>query len=316
MSRIIRPVDREWPVKIVEANEKKTAPSIRQLHVAGSPLEPDGAHVAIVGTRRASATGLDLAHGMAGRLAEAGFVIVSGMALGIDGAAHRGALEVGGRTVAVLGCGVDVCYPPKHRHLKGRIESDGTLVSEYADGTEPQSWRFPERNRIIAAMSVGVIVIQGGPKSGALITARLADRYERSVFAVPGNPLERESAGCHHLIRTNMAALVTSVDEVLEELAPKLAWADSGPPSETPALPVPPGLGDGDLEVLTVMDDIPRPPVALARKVDMAAGEVSLACARLEARGLAAKRMAGFAITPGGIRVRNTVTAEAARRHR
>jgi DNA processing protein len=313
MSRLIRPGDAEWPAKLTEANAAKVAPPIKQLRAIGLPLEADAACVAIVGTRRASASGLDLAHEMAGRLAEAGFVIVSGMALGIDGAAHRGALDAAGRSVAVLGCGADVCYPPKHRILKQRLQQAGTIVSEYPDGAEAQAWHFPERNRIIAALSLGVIVIQGGPKSGALITARLADRYNRAVFAVPGNPLVRESFGCHQLIRSNLAALVTSVEEVLEELAPRLAWADAEASGEPPTSPVPRGLSDADIRVMTVLDDIPRPPVAVAHRCEFTPGEVALACARLEVRGLAAKRMAGFAVTPAGIRVRNEIARPARR---
>jgi DNA processing protein len=307
MSRTIRPGDPEWSVKLSEANESKGAPPIKKLHAVGLPLEADGAHVAIVGTRRATVGGLELAHEMAGRLAEAGFVIVSGMALGIDGAAHRGALAVGGRSVAVLGCGVDVCYPRKHRSLRDRLARAGSIVSEYPDGTEAETWHFPDRNRIIAALSVGVIVVQGGLKSGALITARQAAAFDRPVFAVPGNPSCRESSGCHHLIRSTRAALVTGVDDVLEELAPQLAWADVDPPGEIRKAPIPRGLEDLDVAALGLLDEIPRPPVALARRSELSPGELALACARLEVRGLALKRMAGFIVTPGGVRVRNAI---------
>lgn len=313
MSRIIEPNDAEWPRMLAEADAMGVAPPVTRLYATGLPLDPDRRHVAIVGTRRASATGLDLAFEFGARLSEAGFTIVSGLALGIDGAAHKGALEADGRSVAVLGCGVDVCYPGRHRGLRDRLLRQGTILSEYPDGTPPDTWRFPQRNRIIAALSTATIVVQGGRKSGALITAEYAFNYDRRVVAVPGNPLCRESDGCHYLIRSSTAALVTSVDEVLEELAPELTWADAdiGGSEPSPQTPVPAGLREGDLSTLAFLDDVPRPPMALALRADRPTGDVALGCARLEVRGLAAKRMAGFVITPAGIRVCNSVVSRA-----
>ena len=307
MTRVIQPGHPEWTPLLAQVAATPGVPQIKQLFALGIPLEPHDRYVAIVGTRRADATGLDMATEIAGRLAEAGFVVVSGMAVGIDGAAHKGALAAGGKTVAVLGCGLDLCYPGRHRALKGRIEHQGAVLSEYADGTAPESWHFPERNRIIAALSRVVIVIQGGQKSGALITAGFANKYERDVLAVPGNPLCKRSSGCHRLVRSNSAALVSSIEDVFEEIAPDIMWADAGPLHDRSTAPVPPGLDTGDLQALTLLDDLPRPPVALARRSDLTTGHVAMSCARLEVRGLAAKRRAGFVVTPAGIRVRNSL---------
>jgi DNA processing protein len=189
------------------------------LHVAGDPLLLWHPAVAIVGSRSPSAAGIEHAHAFARALAQAGFCIVSGMAAGIDAAAHRGALSVHGRTVAVLGCGVDVAYPPTNRDLHRQIREHGAVVSEYPDGAKAFPFQFPRRNRIVAGLSLGTVVIEAAQRSGALITARLAAEAGREVFALPGsihNPMAR---GCHRLIREG-AALIESPGEVIEALAP------------------------------------------------------------------------------------------------
>jgi DNA processing protein len=174
--------------------------------------------VAIVGARSASAAGLGNARQFARSLAKAGFVITSGLADGIDGAAHEAALEVGGSTVAVIGTGPDLTYPRKHRDLSAAIAGRGALVSEFPPGTPAKSDHFPRRNRLIAGLSLGTLVVEAGLQSGSLITARLAGDQGREVFAVPGsihNPLAR---GCHRLIREG-ARLVESGEEVAADLA-------------------------------------------------------------------------------------------------
>ena len=164
--------------------------------------------ISIVGSRKAQSYGRLMASKFAASLTASGFLVVSGMAAGVDGAANQAALLAGG-TVAVLGCGVDVCYPYENRRLYDDLRFAGTLVSEYPPGTEPASWHFPHRNRIISGLSVATIVIEAPERSGALITARLALEQGRDVYAVPGRLDERLSAGCNALIRDHAADLLT-----------------------------------------------------------------------------------------------------------
>lgn len=171
--------------------------------------------VTVVGTRNATRYGLDAARFFAGTLAQNGFIIVSGMALGIDAQANRAALEAGGQTVAVLGCGVDVCYPWQNETLMKDIIAHGAVVSEYPPGTEPAHWRFPQRNRIMTGMSRGTILIEAPKKSGALISAELALEQGRDVFAVPGGINHPESEGCNIRIREGAAELVQSPADIL-----------------------------------------------------------------------------------------------------
>ena len=173
--------------------------------------------VAIVGSRAASPYGLSVASQLAGDLAACGLVIVSGLARGVDSAAHRGALAGGGVTVAVLGSGVDVIYPPEHAPLARDIEKDGAVVSELVPGTPPLPMFFPRRNRIISGVSRAVVVIEASDKSGSLITARCALEQGRDVLAVPGNVLSGRNRGAHGLLRDG-AKIVESADDILEEL--------------------------------------------------------------------------------------------------
>jgi DNA processing protein len=171
--------------------------------------------VAIVGARNASAAAVKLAREFASGLAEAGFTVVSGLARGIDGAAHEGAFPA---TVGVIASGIDVAYPPQHADLQERIASEALLLAEEPPGTEPRGNLFPKRNRVIAGLSVGTVVIEAAPKSGSLITARLAAEAGREVMAVPGSPLEPRSQGCNQLIREG-AVLVQSAGDVAELLS-------------------------------------------------------------------------------------------------
>ena len=173
--------------------------------------------VAIVGSRAASPYGLAVAEQLAADLAACGLVIVSGLARGVDSAAHRGALSAGGITVAVLGSGVDVVYPPEHASLARAIDATGAVISELVPGTRPQQWFFPLRNRIISGLSRAVVVIEAGEKSGSLITARCALDQGRDVLAVPGNILSGRNRGAHALLRDG-ARIVESADDILEEL--------------------------------------------------------------------------------------------------
>lgn len=187
------------------------------LYIQGN-LEPlDDLAIGVVGTRRSTTYGSDMTRQIAGELAGAGITIVSGLARGIDTAAHDAALKAGGRTIAVCGCGLDTVYPPQNRRLAARIVENGALISEYPIGVPPDGPHFPARNRIISGLSRGVLVVEAPRRSGALITTNFALDQGRDVYAVPGSALSKQSEGCHELIRSG-ATLVTSADHILEEL--------------------------------------------------------------------------------------------------
>lgn len=171
--------------------------------------------VAIVGTRRATRYGLSLAREMGRAVALAGWVVVSGLARGVDGAAHRGCLDGGGAGIAVLGCGIDIWYPPEHQRLgEELVAGEGAVVSEYPPGTRPEPWRFPARNRIISGLSAAVVVVEAAEKGGALITARLAAEQGRDVFAVPGDVHRETSLGTNLLIRDGAIPVLGAADLV------------------------------------------------------------------------------------------------------
>ena len=188
--------------------------------------------LAVVGSRSPTAQGRDNAEAFAAALSQAGLTIVSGMALGIDGAAHQGALRGIGSTIAVVGTGIDLIYPRRHMKLASEIAEHGLLLSEYPLGMPPLSPNFPRRNRIIAGLSLGCLVVEAALKSGSLITARLASEAGREVFAIPGSIHSPLSRGCHALIRQG-AKLVESAVDVLEEL-PQLAAARVQPAATAP----------------------------------------------------------------------------------
>jgi DNA processing protein len=197
------------------------------LFLRGQIRPQDQAAIAIVGTRHATHYGIRQAERLAASLAQAGLTVVSGLARGIDAAAHRGALAGGGRTLAVLGSGVLNVYPPEHEALAAAVVGQGALISEAPPLAAPHSGVFPQRNRIISGLSLGVIVVEADHRSGALITARQANEQGREVFAVPGRVDDRTSHGCHRLIRDG-AKLVESADDVLEELGPMFQPAVRG----------------------------------------------------------------------------------------
>ncbi len=199
------------------------------LYCRGSLAPADNAAMAVVGSRSASDYGRRAAGDICRELSRAGLTIVSGMARGIDSIAHGAALAAGGRTIAVLGCGVDVVYPPENKKLYDRIAESGAILSEYGMGTKPVAYNFPARNRIISGMSLGVLVVEAGMQSGSLITARVALEQGREVFAVPGSIYSFKTKGAHSLIRSG-AKLVEGAADIIEELRPAcLARADAGP---------------------------------------------------------------------------------------
>jgi DNA processing protein len=202
------------------------------LYVKGELRDNDSKAVAIVGSRSASDYGRRIARDLARGLVSFGLTVVSGMARGIDGMAHESALQAGGRTLAVLGSGVDRAYPPEHETLYRRISESGAVISELPMGARPIAFNFPARNRLISGLSLGVVVVEATEKSGSLITASLAAEQGREVFAVPGEAGASRSRGSHRLIRQG-AKLVESVDDIIEEIAPQLSRrnGDGGPDS-------------------------------------------------------------------------------------
>jgi len=191
------------------------------LAVRGTLVDPDEPAVAVVGTRRASEYGRRLADEIARGLAQAGITVVSGLAAGIDAAAHRGALAAGGRTIAVLGTGIDRVYPSWHADLARAIAAQGSLVSEFACGVEPRPHHFPRRNRVISGLSLGTVVIEAAEQSGSLITAAFAVQQNRQVYAVPGPLGVAGHRGPHRLIQEG-ARLLTRVEDIVDDVAPQL----------------------------------------------------------------------------------------------
>lgn len=214
--RLVTYLDEAYPPRL------KTIPDPPPLLYVGGTLEQQDQHaIAVVGSRHATAAGRAVTEELSRDLASAGFTIVSGLARGIDGAAHRGALSGGGRTIAVQGCGLDLTYPPEHRTLRTQIETHGAVIGELPLGSPPHGYHFPRRNRIISGMSLGVVVTEAAVQSGSLITARLAAEQNREVFAVPGFVKAANSQGPNGLIKQG-AKLVETADDVIEELLPQL----------------------------------------------------------------------------------------------
>ena len=253
------------------------------LFVRGELVAQDRAAVAIVGSRAASQQGLAVTRRMARELAAAGITVVSGMARGIDSEAHKGALAVGGRTIAVLGCGPNVIYPPENRELFSRIMEQGAVVSEYCLDAKPDAVHFPSRNRIISGLCLGVTVVEAAPQSGSLITARLALEQGREVFAVPGHVDSMRSRGANRLIREG-ARLVESARDILEELAPMLgAWVEPEPREEPAAQGEP--LSREEEELLGMMVEEETHIDELIRKSGWVASRVSSLLLQLELKG-------------------------------
>jgi DNA processing protein len=204
--------DETYPRRLKEIDQPPPV-----LYLRGSLLPADEWTVAIVGTRRITAYGRQVTEEIATTLARSGVTIVSGLARGVDSVAHKAALDAGGRTIGVLGSGVDVIYPNEHRLLAERMVASGALLSDYAPGTSPDGVNFPPRNRIISGLSLAVIVVEAGQQSGALITAEFAAEQGRDVFAVPGNINSPQSVGCNSLIQQGARPLLQARD-VLEAL--------------------------------------------------------------------------------------------------
>ncbi len=254
------------------------------LYVKGEMREEDSRAVAIVGSRSSSDYGIRVTQELGRGLASLGFTVISGMARGIDGAAHEAALAAGGRTLAVLGSGVDVAYPPEHEGLYRNICRNGAILSELPIGTPPFSFNFPGRNRLISGLSLGVVVVEATERSGSLITAGLALEQGREVFAVPGEAGASRSRGTHRLIRQG-AKLVEGVEDIVEEIAPQLLErAGSAGQKAPPALP-----SDVGIEAKKIFGLIAEQALQIDEVIEasgLTAAKVSEILLDLEMRGL------------------------------
>jgi len=261
------------------------------LYVSGELQPRDAAAIAIVGSRHATHYGIAQAERLAASLARAGLTVISGLARGIDAAAHRGALGADGRTLAVLGSGLLNIYPPEHRELAAQVRASGAILSELALRSKPLQGTFPQRNRLISGLSLGVIVVEASDRSGALITARHAMEQGREVFAVPGRVDSRMSRGCHRLIRDG-AKLVETADDVLEELGPLVAPAPKadGTPLLRPAELL---LNELEQQVLAAVALDPTTVDQMVERTKLPAQQVLSTVVVLEMRRLV-RRVGGF----------------------
>lgn len=266
------------------------------LFCLGDPMLLQNRQLAIVGSRRATRSGGVTATRFAGELCAAGLTITSGLALGIDAAAHQGALNAGGHTIAVIATGIDRIYPWRNRQLHQRIATTGLLVSEFPPGSSPRRSNFPRRNRIISGLSLATLVVEAGLRSGSLITARLAAEQGRDVFAIPGSIYSEGSRGCHFLLRQG-AALVESSEDILLELG--FATGGSNPASthrQSAADSLEPELA----QLYALIDHAPCALNELIELSGLTADQVSSILVRLEMRGLVSETLGGYQRLPPG----------------
>jgi DNA processing protein len=255
------------------------------LYVWGRIVGDDALAVAIVGARRATTYGVGVAERLATELAARGVTVVSGLARGIDSAAHRGALAAGGRTIAVLGSGADVIYPPENRTLARRIAESGAVVSQFEPGTAPLPYRFPERNRVIAGLALGVVVVEAAERSGLLITAGFAAELGREIMAVPGRVTSAESRGTHRLIQDG-AALVQDWEDVIGQLPARWqACVRRSAGAEKAAPPREPGPGGDAAGVLGALGEEPVTIDEIIETSGLASGRVAALLLELELGG-------------------------------
>ena len=256
-----------------------------QLFVKGDPSLLKTDCIAIVGARAATSYGIEMAGRFATDLGGRNYTVVSGMATGIDAAAHYGCLGVRGKTIAVLGCGVNRAYPSQNRKLYQCIADSGALVSEYPLDTEPDAFRFPARNRIISGLSLGVMVVEAAKRSGSLITAQLALEQNREVFAVPGRIDSFKSAGTHNMLQQG-AKLVLRVEDIIEELPPRQTEDPGSMLRSLLSVVQTEGLDEESKIVFELLDVYPVDIETLIRQTGMAAQQVSEALLLLELGGL------------------------------
>jgi DNA processing protein len=273
-------------VRLVPITDEGYPPLLREtpdppplLYVQGELTRRDEMGVALVGTRKCTPYGRTVARRLASDLARRGFTIISGLAEGIDGEAHEGALEAEGRTVAVMASGPDITYPGSHKKLRGEIAASGAVITEYAPGMQPLRERFPSRNRIIAGLALGTLVIEAPSRSGALITARLSAEFGRETLAVPGSVDSPTSHGCHELIKEG-CRLVEVAEDVVEGLGIMLQAV----PAERP--PQPAQVSGDEQAVLEALNHQPQHVDEVASASGLAVGQLNATLMMLEMKGL------------------------------
>ncbi|MBL1271917.1 MAG: DNA processing protein [Marinobacter maritimus] len=296
-------------IEIVSWQQPDYPEALRHIHDAPLVLFARGdvrllsyEQIGIIGSRNATPAGLDHARRFAAELSNRNLLVTSGLALGVDGAAHAGALDAGHATIAVIGCGLDRIYPNQHRRLGERVIEEGLMVSEYPPGTPARAAHFPQRNRIISGLSRGILVVEAGLKSGSLITARMALEQGREVFAIPGSIHSPVARGCHHLIKQG-ARLVDTVDDILEELgaswslpsgcaisalAPVKRSGDSSVASPTQA------LDRREIAVFEALGYDPQSTDALCSATGLPADQLVQSLLLLELEGLVSSAPGGF----------------------
>jgi DNA processing protein len=275
--RVIALGTQEYPAALAQT---PNPPQI--LYLRGTLQANDAKAVGIVGSRHCTAYGRRVAERFAMGLVQKGYTVVSGLARGIDGAAHHGALKASGRTLAVLAGGLSKIYPPEHAELAEQVQASGALISEAGMSMQPMAGMFPARNRIISGLSKAVVIVEAAERSGALITARHAAEQGRTVFAVPGPIDSAASGGTNSLIRQG-AILARSVDDLLEELEGVSSTTEAAPEVPTNAAP-PPGLDDLQHQIWTLLDGQPRYLDELVQRIGLGVPAVAGAVMHLEMR--------------------------------
>jgi len=289
---------RRRDVRLVPLSDASYPPPLKNipdppplLYFRGAYEPRDQIAIALVGSRRSTPYGARMAERLAAGLARVGLTVVSGLARGVDAAAHRGALKAGGRTLAVLANGLADVYPPEHTELASQVCESGAVLSEMPMLQQPLAGLFPQRNRIISGLCLGVVVVEATPRSGSLVTARHALEQNREVFAVPGPADSLSSQGCHRLIRDG-ARLVESVDDILEELGPLVREGPTAP-DETPVRhPLELTLSDHERSLLGRLGDMPVTVDELILQTSLTAAQVMATLSVLEMRRLV-RRLSG-----------------------
>ncbi|MFO8111752.1 MAG: DNA-processing protein DprA [Desulfosalsimonadaceae bacterium] len=295
--RLITLLDREYPRLLLEIHDPPP-----YLYARGQSFDLSPA-VAIVGSRHPTGYGISMAKRLGADLAARGFVVASGMATGIDAAAHQGALSAGGKTAAVLGSGLAVIYPPENRKLYHDIAASGVVLSELPVLEPPNAYNFPARNRIISGMTLGTVVVEAAQKSGSLITAKLAAEQGREVFAVPGSIKSCKSAGAHFLLKQG-AKLVEKADDVIEEFTYLAGMGEPQPFLQGQSVPENGNNASMDLtqaesDVYCLLEPYPIHIDALACKTDMDAAGLLAVLLKLELMGMVVQRPGKFFMSSG-----------------